>query len=43
MTLVSEILPKTLRAYGTAIVAGVGIFGTVAASLVGKDLPWRTA
>ena len=43
VTLVSEILPKDLRAYGTAIVAGVGIFGTVTASLVGKYLPWRTA
>jgi len=43
VTLVSEILPKNLRAYGTAIVAGVGIFGTVAASLVGKYLPWRGA
>ncbi|MFZ1612924.1 MAG: MFS transporter [Holophaga sp.] len=43
VTLVSEILPRDLRAYGTAIVAGVGIFGTVAASLVGKYLPWRAA
>jgi MFS family permease len=43
VTLVSEILPKNLRSYGTALVAGVGIFGTVAASLVGKYLPWRTA
>ncbi|WP_243302082.1 MFS transporter [Geothrix oryzisoli] len=43
VTLVSEILPKDLRAYGTAIVAGVGIFGTVTASLVGKYLPWRVA
>ena len=43
VTLVSEILPKDLRGYGTAIVAAVGIFGTVAASLVGKYLPWRGA
>ena len=43
VTLVAEILPKNLRSYGTALVAGVGIFGTVAASLVGKYLPWRTA
>lgn len=43
VTLVSEILPKDLRAYGTAIVAAVGIFGTVTASLVGKYLPWRMA
>src|SRR5512143_2113127 len=43
VTLVAEILPWNLRAYGTAIVAGVGIFGTVTASLVGKYLPWRVA
>jgi MFS family permease len=43
VTLVSEILPKDLRGYGTTIVAAVGIFGTVAASLVGKYLPWRIA
>ena len=42
VTLVSEILPKDLRGYGTTIVAAVGIFGTVAATLVGKYLPWRT-
>jgi MFS family permease len=42
VTLVSEILPKDKRAYGTTIVGGVGIFGTVAATLVGKFLPWRT-
>ncbi len=43
VTLVSELLAKNLRAYGTAIVAGVGMFGTVVASLVGRFLPWRTA
>lgn len=43
VTLVSEILPKDLRGYGTSIVAAVGILGTVAASLVGKYLPWRVA
>jgi putative MFS transporter len=43
VTLVSEILPKDLRGYGTTIVAAVGIFGTVAASLIGKYLPWRVA
>ena len=41
VTLVSEILPRDLRGYGTTIVAAVGIFGTVAATLVGKYLPWR--
>jgi len=41
VTLVSEILPKDLRGYGTTIVAAVGIFGTVAATLVGTYFPWR--
>ncbi len=41
VTLVSEILPRHLRGYGTTIVAAVGIFGTVAATLVGKYFPWR--
>jgi MFS family permease len=41
VTLVSEILPKDLRGYGTTIVAAVGIFGTVAATLVGKYFTWR--
>jgi len=42
VTLVSEILPKDLRGYGTTIVAAVGIFGTVVAGFVGKYLPWRS-
>ena len=41
ITLVSELLPREKRGYGTTLVAGVGIFGTVAAGLVGKYLPWR--
>jgi MFS transporter, putative metabolite:H+ symporter len=41
VTLVSETLPTSLRAYGTTLVAVVGIFGTVMASLVGRFLPWR--
>jgi MFS family permease len=41
VTLVSEILPNDLRVYGTTLVAAVGIFGTVAAGLVGRYLPWR--
>jgi MFS family permease len=42
VTLVSELLPKEKRGYGTTIVAATGIFGTVMAGLVGKYLPWRT-
>lgn len=41
VTMVSEILPKELRGYGTAIVAAVGIFGAVTAKLVGDFFPWR--
>ena len=41
VTMVSEILPKDLRGYGTAIVAAVGIFGAVTAKLVGDFFPWR--
>ncbi len=43
VTLVAEILPKHLRGYGTALVAAVGVFGTVAAALVGRHLDWRHA
>jgi MFS transporter, putative metabolite:H+ symporter len=43
ITLVSEIMPKETRGYGTMIVAGVGIFGGVAAGLIGDFFPWRTA
>ncbi len=44
ITLVSEILPRRLRAIGTSLVAGVGLFGAVVAyftvELFGS---WRTA
>lgn len=43
VTLVSESLPQKTRGYGTAIVASVGIMGTVAAALVGDLLPWNIA
>jgi putative MFS transporter len=43
ITLVSEVLPKDIRGYGTTIVAAVGILGAVAASLVGDAFSWRTA
>ncbi len=43
ITLVSEILPKETRGYGTGIVAGIGLSGAVAAGLTGDYLDWRTA
>jgi MFS family permease len=36
ITLVSEILPKQLRAIGTSLVAGVGLFGAVVATFTVK-------
>jgi len=43
ITLVSETLPAKHRGYGTAVVAGVGLFGAVLAAYVGKNYSWRTA
>lgn len=43
VTLVSEILPKDVRGYGTTIVATVGILGAVVASMVGDAFDWRVA
>jgi MFS family permease len=43
ITLVSEVMPKETRGYGTAIVASFGILGAVAAALIGDHFDWRTA
>ncbi len=43
ITLVSEVMPRETRGYGTAIVAAVGICGAIAAVLVGDLFDWRTA
>src|SRR5260221_4603629 len=43
ITLVSESMPRHIRGIGTSIVAGVGIFGAVAAYLVGERFAWTTA
>jgi len=43
ITLVSEIMGKRERGYGTMIVAGVGVLGAVAAALVAGMVHWRTA
>lgn len=43
ITLVSELMPKETRGYGTMIVAGTGIVGGVVASLVGDHFGWRNA
>lgn len=43
ITLVSEVLPKEIRGYGTAIVAGVGLSGAVFAGVVADFLDWKAA
>lgn len=43
VTLVSELMSKENRGYGTMIVAAVGVLGVVTASLIGDAFPWRTA
>lgn len=43
ITLVSEILPKETRGYGTTIVAATGILGAVVAALVGDLFEWRVS
>ncbi|PWK26671.1 sugar phosphate permease [Arcicella aurantiaca] len=44
ITLVSEILPKELRALGSSLVAGVGLFGAVVAYFTVKEFGgWRNA
>src|SRR5512133_4295524 len=43
ITLVSEVLHKTVRGYGTMIVASVGVSGAILANLVAKNFDWRNA
>lgn len=42
ITLVSEILPKELRGYGSSLVASVGLLGAVVAFLTVQFFNWRT-
>jgi MFS family permease len=43
ITLVSETLPKHLRAIGTSLVAGIGLLGAVVAFFTVEFFDWRTA
>ena len=43
ITLVSEVLPKQLRAIGTSLVAGVGLLGAVVAYFTVQLFTWRIA
>ena len=43
ITLVSEVMSKESRGYGTMVVASIGIMGAVVAALVGDAFDWRVA
>lgn len=43
ITLVSEVLPKSKRGYGTAVVATVGVLGAVFGEWVSRHVGWRTS
>ncbi|MCS7064169.1 MAG: MFS transporter [Methylacidiphilales bacterium] len=43
ITLVSEVLSKELRGYGTMLIASVGVSGAVLAYYVAEHFDWRTA
>lgn len=43
ITLVSELMTKETRSYGTTIVATFGVAGAVAASLIAQKFHWRTS
>jgi len=43
ITLVSEVLHRSIRGYGTMIVATVGVSGAILANIVAKAFDWRTA
>ena len=43
ITLVAEVLHKSVRGYGTMIVASVGVSGAILANLIARSFDWRTA
>jgi len=43
ITLVSEVLHRSIRGYGTMIVASVGVSGAILANIIAKAFDWRTA
>jgi putative MFS transporter len=43
ITLVSEVMGRESRGYGTTVVASVGVLGAVVAALVGDRFSWRVA
>lgn len=43
ITLISELLPKRVRGFGTTMVASIGILGAVFGAFMGDIFSWRTA
>jgi putative MFS transporter len=43
ITLVSEVLHKSVRGYGTMLVASVGVSGAILANIVARTYDWRAA
>jgi MFS family permease len=43
ITLVAEVLHKSVRGYGTMIVASVGVSGAILANLIARNFDWRSA
>jgi MFS family permease len=43
ITIVSEIMSKQKRGYGTMIISSVGMLGAVFAAIIGLNLSWQTA
>ncbi|HEX4336806.1 MAG TPA: MFS transporter [Polyangiaceae bacterium] len=43
VTLVSEVMSREKRGWGTTAIAGVGLFGAIVAALVGGSTKWQTA
>lgn len=43
ITLVSEVMTKETRGYGTTVVAATGISGAVLAAIIGENYSWSTA
>jgi len=41
ITLVTEILPKEIRGYGTTLVATMGVFGAILAFVIADTFDWR--
>ena len=42
VTLVSEIMSKESRGWGSTVIAGIGVLGAVLAAIIGKQYDWRT-